>query len=233
MHPDFIAMPKNVRTAFLLGLLAFTLLLLALALRMPVIGLGALAALLGAFYAWDQHSGIESGHHDDLPVFEPRISAEQAESLGLKIVQAETLVTPARETVAAYAATKNIRIVDTLVRLMPEVYADVFAARRVLSVLLYRALEETPYGGEVIIHTEEDKDDMLFTVEDQGPGFQESDWLSWALKPWKSGINGVNMNFSELEQLVASQQGSLVIASEPGKGTSVTLVLPKANVLDD
>ncbi len=237
MPAQSLPMTRNILTALILVIVALASVVAAFILQEARVALIGIVALLGAFYVWEKHSPDHEGHghdhHHDLPTFEPKFTPEEAKALGLVVVQPSKVVAPAIQAVGPQAAYREVVIVDTLVRLMPDVYTDPVVASEVITALLARAIEVSPAGAEVIVHTEEGKDDLLFTIEDQGPGFDEITWTdmqkgSW---PFPGVIEGIP--FSEITQRIEKLHGALEVASEPGKGATFTLVIPKANELED
>ena len=77
-------------------------------------------------------------------------------------------------------------------------------------------LLETPMGGTIRLHTGKEKDNIIITVTDDGAGF-EPDGIHK-----KNSVGLDNVSF-RLKHMV---NGRLEIESSPGKGTTVTIIMP-------
>jgi signal transduction histidine kinase len=117
---------------------------------------------------------------------------------------------------------------------LPRFLGDAAKLRQILINLLSNAVKFTPAGGEVRVTVERDSEDGLaFRVTDNGIGMAP-DKLPIALAPFgqiESGLNrkydGVGLGLPLAKRLVELHGGTMVIASELGKGTAVTAHFPK------
>jgi len=87
------------------------------------------------------------------------------------------------------------------------------------------AIEET---GEIVIQTAADDRRVRISISDTGTGIPE-DLMSKIRDPFfttKEVGKGTGLGLSIVDQIVNSHGGELLIESETGKGTTVTIVLP-------
>lgn len=90
----------------------------------------------------------------------------------------------------------------------------------------YQALAES--GGIVTIITMRSVDDVRITISDDGPGISEQD-LAHITEPFyttKSSEKGSGLGLAIVEQILSVISGRLEIESEPGVGSSFTIVIP-------
>jgi PAS domain S-box-containing protein len=122
---------------------------------------------------------------------------------------------------------------------MPPVHADRRAVGQVLVNLLTNAVKFTPRGGAVTLAA--DWNDRVFTlaVSDTGVGI-EPEMLERLGTPFfqvqpslTRNHEGTGLGLALSKSLVAMHGGELKIASAPGKGTTVTVTLPRAQVQRD
>jgi signal transduction histidine kinase/DNA-binding response OmpR family regulator len=113
-----------------------------------------------------------------------------------------------------------------------EVYADPQALGRVLGNLLVNAARYSPDGTPIEVTFESDADVGRIIVTDHGRGIAEDD-LKTIFDEFERGAlaepdGGTGLGLSSVRQLVTLQNGSVLIDSAPGRGTTVTVKLPLA-----
>lgn len=117
-----------------------------------------------------------------------------------------------------------------------QVWVDPKALRQVAINLVGNAIKFTPSGGQVTLSVADESDeDVSFSVADTGIGMREED-ISRALMPFSqvhnddwavNGKGGVGLGLSIVKALVDSNGGRLRIDSAPGRGTCVSVILPR------
>jgi two-component system cell cycle sensor histidine kinase PleC len=103
---------------------------------------------------------------------------------------------------------------------------------------LTNAVKFTPQDGKVVIGAGMRADGrMAFAISDTGIGIAEAD-LQKVLRPFQQVSGTLNRNYDGAglgltitKALVELHGGELVIASELGKGTTVTAILPPERVV--
>jgi len=84
---------------------------------------------------------------------------------------------------------------------------------------------------ELILET--DDDNIMIIVKDQGIGIRKEDLDKLFLPFYRSsnafGIKGTGLGLSLAHKIVLLHKGQLMIDSELGAGTTVTLKIPKVN----
>jgi signal transduction histidine kinase len=111
---------------------------------------------------------------------------------------------------------------------LPEVDVDPVRIGEVLANLLSNALRHTPPEGSVVIAVDPAPDGVAFTVTDTGRGIV-ADALPHVfdrfVKAKDSG--GAGLGLAIAKALVESHGGRIAAESEPGRGTTVRIVLPR------
>jgi signal transduction histidine kinase len=113
-------------------------------------------------------------------------------------------------------------------------FGDPERARHVLGNLLDNAIKYSPDGGriDVIIAPEDDR--LRFTVRDQGlgipPGEQERIFEKFYRldAAMSRGVGGSGLGLYICRELVARMEGRIWVSSEPGRGSSFSFELPRA-----
>ncbi len=111
--------------------------------------------------------------------------------------------------------------------------------RRLLGHLLGNAMKFTPRGGSVSVTARQDAaGNVLIVVRDTGAGMPPED-LQRVLQPFhqldtrlarRTGGAGIGLHLSRA--IAAAHGGTLLLESAPGQGTTATLLLPRARVIE-
>ena len=112
------------------------------------------------------------------------------------------------------------------------VVADERWLHQVVTNLLGNALKFTPAGGRVTVRTRQDGPDAVLTVTDTGVGIPASELPHVFERFWRgraaAGTSGSGIGLAIAAELARAHGGTLTAASQPGKGTTLTLTLPRA-----
>lgn len=115
-------------------------------------------------------------------------------------------------------------------QLAPDLYARGQPERlqRIIGHLVHNALDATEPGqGRVWIETRRHGSQALLTVGDQGIGMSPDFIRERLFKPFQSTKSaGMGIGSYECQQYVQELGGRIEVASQPGQGTRMTLVLP-------
>lgn len=119
--------------------------------------------------------------------------------------------------------------------------ADYDRLDQVLSNLVANALRHTPANGRVSLQADvlpSGSGQVRITVTDSGSGIAAEDLPFIFDRFWKGDRartrdgTGSGLGLAIARQLVRAHQGSIEVASQPGQGTTFTLVLPSAETHD-
>jgi PAS domain S-box-containing protein len=116
-------------------------------------------------------------------------------------------------------------------------FADERLVKQMLLNLLSNAIKFTPVGGTVRVITAIDAGgDLRIAVADTGVGIAAADIervrqpFAQASSVWHKTGEGTGIGLYLVDSLIAAHGGTMLIASEPGNGTIVTLRFPAARV---
>lgn len=131
------------------------------------------------------------------------------------------------------AEVKRLAIEATLSDELPLVRGDPYRLRQMIGNLLENAIKYTPEGGRVTIRGSAEGEQVILRVSDTGPGIPAADqpyifdkFFRGSNVPEDSG--GTGLGLSIVKSIVDSHQGRIWVDSEIGKGTTFTVVLPRA-----
>jgi two-component system phosphate regulon sensor histidine kinase PhoR len=155
----------------------------------------------------------------DLRILTPMRSAIQVETACQEVID---LLLPLAE--AKEIALKTELSVEVLV-----VSADPILLRRVLENLLENAIKYSPPETTVVLRAERKGEEILFTIQDQGPGIPAEDrphlfeFFSRGTKA--GGEGGFGLGLATVKRIIDAHGGRIWLESIPGKGTTFFFAL--------
>jgi two-component system, OmpR family, sensor histidine kinase BaeS len=143
---------------------------------------------------------------------------------------AEIAAEEAEEWDASFAAAG----VDFTSRLEPApVLADPGRLHQVITNLLSNALKFTPPGGQVAMGLSRDGGQARLEVSDTGPGISPEDQMHVFDRLWRgpgaAQTAGSGIGLAVAAELARAHEGRIEVASELGRGSRFTLIMPLAS----
>ena len=111
---------------------------------------------------------------------------------------------------------------------LPRVRCDEVAARRILGNLVANALESLDHRGTVTVFTATSGGQVLCTVTDSGRGMSRTELERAVAGAFTTKPSGTGTGIAVVRRLVEELGGAFRISTEPGRGTTVELALPRA-----
>jgi signal transduction histidine kinase len=153
-------------------------------------------------------------------------------------VDVAALVEGAVRVMQAAAAAGGVALQAEVAPELPRLLADERRLRQVLLNLLSNAVKFTPRGGSVALAVGLDAaGDLVARVADTGIGMKPED-IPRAFEPFTQldaalsrRFQGSGLGLPLARVLAEGQGGTLAIESAPGRGTTVTLRMPRARLL--
>lgn len=140
------------------------------------------------------------------------------------------------EAVAAARKAADAKPLNLIVDMEPELgtmRGDPRRLRQIADHLLNNAITYTPPQGRVTIRVHGDDDMIIWTVADTGPGMDPAqrarifDSYPRIDASNEEGKQLIGIGLPLTRQLVEAHGGSIALDSEPGRGTTVTIHLPR------
>jgi signal transduction histidine kinase/CheY-like chemotaxis protein len=105
---------------------------------------------------------------------------------------------------------------------------DAVELREVLVNMIYNAIDAMPYGGEIRLTTQESHERVVICVTDTGSGMT-SEVKQRLFDPFftTKGKAGTGMGLAVSFGIIRRHEGSIEVDSEPGRGTTFKISLPK------
>jgi PAS domain S-box-containing protein len=136
---------------------------------------------------------------------------------------------------------ENISLIEDISDTLPTIYGDERALKQVVMNVLSNAVKFTHEQGTVTLSCHYDPNEdfpVIIRCTDTGVGMREED-IHKALKPFTQIDNsyarrhqGTGLGLPLVQKLMDMHQGKLRIQSAEGLGTTVSLFLPKARIVE-
>jgi NtrC-family two-component system sensor histidine kinase KinB len=148
--------------------------------------------------------------------------------LNLQLVNPYLIVDSAIENIASTAKERNISIRKVMDEGLPLIQADAEKTTWVLNNFLTNAIKYTSDTGVIEVHVNMDKNEMIFSVIDNGPGIA-SEYLPRLFERYfqvpGAKAKGTGLGLSISKEFVEAQNGKIWAESEIGKGSKFSFAL--------
>ena len=137
------------------------------------------------------------------------------------------------EKYAEKAADRGVKLRFTPHPNLPAVSGDLKTLERALMALVDNAIKFSPLGGDVDFKLREMDDSVRLSVQDHGIGIAKEnqprifDRFYHLEKHEDNLFSGIGLGLAITRQVIKQHNGNLELDSEPGKGSTFTLVLKK------
>jgi two-component system, OmpR family, sensor histidine kinase BaeS len=129
------------------------------------------------------------------------------------------------------AAQKKVRLEVQAGADLPEVALDPDRMAQVFGNLISNSLRYTPAGGHIRLAARQEKEQMAFSVEDDGQGIAAEALpfifdRFYRADPARSQASESGLGLAIARSIVEAHGGSISVESEVGKGTKIRMVFP-------
>ncbi|MDQ5972096.1 MAG: two-component system, OmpR family, sensor histidine kinase CiaH [Patescibacteria group bacterium] len=163
-----------------------------------------------------------------------RLAQLEASDLPKEAVSVHTLVQAAVDRVLPLAEPKH-NLVSQSVPADAQVLGDQAGLTEALVTVLDNAVKYSPKKSQVTVVAKPGRGDVIITVTDQGPGISEEElphiferFYRADSSRTKGTTDGYGLGLAIAQNIVQLHGGSITAESSLGKGTTVTISLPKA-----
>ena len=110
---------------------------------------------------------------------------------------------------------------------LPSVAADTELLHRAISNLVLNAIDAMPRGGTLTLRTHSGDGKVLIEVADTGAGLTPAECKQIFTPYYTSKKSGTGLGLAIVQSVVSDHGGTIRVQSEPGRGTTFTIELPK------
>jgi signal transduction histidine kinase len=133
-----------------------------------------------------------------------------------------------RDTLATQPLPENIQVTLDFPASLPQALADSNQIRIVLGNLIRNARDAMPQGGHLTIAAQPDGNHLATHVADTGVGIPKEQ-LNRIMEPlYSTKARGLGLGLAIARSILDKNGGSLLVESEPGRGSRFTVRLPAA-----
>ncbi len=152
-------------------------------------------------------------------------------------VDVGALVSGCAGMLAMDAARAGVQLQVSAGRHLPAMMADQRALRQIMLNLMSNAVKFTPAGGRVRVGIRKQGEALLLHVRDTGPGMKPEDVARLGEPFFQAGdriqqARGSGLGLAVVRSLVHLHGGTFRVESTPGKGTSVSILLPPPGAVE-
>ncbi len=154
----------------------------------------------------------------------------------MQYLQIADTIEECRMIIKSEARTNGVDLTVSVPEDLPLVYADKQAIKKIILNLLANAIKFTQREGLVTLTAKATDQAHILEISDTGIGIPE-DQLAQITDPFVKGVSnpyqshdGVGLGLAIVKSLVLAHNGLLDIKSKPGKGTTITVTLPRGDV---
>lgn len=214
-------------------------------LRVPLTTIAGFAEMLAGGYAGELGSAAKEYMDAILQsvarlsnVIEDVLDLTQSEAGSLPLAQESVdlvkIAGAAAEKAETAASAKKQNFIARIDPRLGMVTGDARRLGQALDHLLRNAVQYTPEGGRVLFKASADGGQVEIVVSDDGPGIDPRErerifdrfHRTSAARDRTSAALGIGLPLTR--QLIEAHGGTIELASEPGEGTTVTVLLPRA-----
>lgn len=132
------------------------------------------------------------------------------------------------EVLSVSPAPSGIRVTRHLPEDLPAIDADRDQLRQVILNLVSNAVEAMPDGGTLTVGARLVGDTVVLTVSDTGVGMDAAIRARVFEPFFTAKARGIGLGLAVTRRIVEAHAGSITVSSQPGGGTTFTVVLPMA-----
>ena len=125
---------------------------------------------------------------------------------------------------------KDIQILKTYPKQKFECLIDVQQFRQVILNLLRNSAQALPEGGKIEVLTKPVEDKIILQISDSGIGMDEQTKKKLFTPFFTTKEGGTGLGLPTVKKIVDTHGGDIAVESEKGKGTKVTVSLPRGDI---
>ena len=152
--------------------------------------------------------------------------------LSLEPVDPNSITTASLEQLRPMFEVHEIRVQVDFQESLPTLYVDWVVTQRVIENLIDNAIKFTPPGGEIVLRSHQDGDDVVFSVKDSGPGIPNDQKQVMVERFKQLSFNevvvqpGFGLGLAFCKLATDAMQGQIWVDTELGRGSTFYVSFP-------
>jgi signal transduction histidine kinase len=114
-----------------------------------------------------------------------------------------------------------------LAEFMEPIAADPELLHRAISNLVLNAMDAMPQGGTLTLRTHQQDERAFLDVSDTGAGLTPEECERLFTPYYTSKAHGTGLGLAIVQSVVSDHGGRITVRSEPGRGTTFLIELPR------
>ena len=148
----------------------------------------------------------------------------------LKICKVNSLIEASLSLLQYDKRVQDITVVRELASDIPAITIDGNQLSQVIVNLILNAADAMPNGGTLTIRSNVKDNKIFITFEDTGGGIPEEDLIKVFEPFYTTKDKGTGLGLAVSQTIIEKLNGSLLVESEPGRGSIFTITLPLDHV---
>jgi signal transduction histidine kinase len=152
------------------------------------------------------------------------------EAVALACILSETM-----ELLKPMADNRKVTLKPVLGDTLPKIQGNGESLKQAFMNLVSNAIEYNRQGGTVTVSVIEQSDHLAVNISDTGIGISQENLpfiFDEFFRVKSGGVAGSGLGLPIAKRIIEAHNGSIDAVSEPGKGTTFTVLLPKAEWKD-
>ena len=166
---------------------------------------------------------IQAETHNAEKIINDLLDFSRIKSVDVEPVSASELVERVLE---RYPAPKTVQVTPDIPQDLPMLYADRRQMEQVLGNLVINACQAMSTGGELTITARQEQGMIAIAVKDTGVGISPENMKRLFEPLFTTKAKGIGLGLAVSQKLAEANGGRIEVESEPGVGSTFTLVLP-------
>jgi len=141
-------------------------------------------------------------------------------------IRANAVLEDCLSLVSSRLNTHRIELIKEFTPIIPEVKMDIDKMKSCFLNILNNSIDAMPDGGKIIVSLSREDNLVVYKFKDTGEGIKEED-LEHVFEPYfTTKKNGIGLGLAITRRIVRAHGGEVILKSESGKGTEVTIKIP-------
>ncbi len=132
-----------------------------------------------------------------------------------------------KEILTSYPFAQNIQVITDFAKEHLPVHIDSEEMKQAVRNLIGNAVEVMPDGGQLVVKTKKDGNNIILSVRDSGPGIPPDIQEKIFAPFFTTKARGTGLGLAVVKKMASRNNADILLQSEVGKGTKISIILPQ------